>query len=142
VYAVFPDGRLKWEAPVFNVMGFTGMGMSSSIAIDGAGTLYVGSEDRHFYAVNGTTGAIIWLYTSHDKIFASPVIDSNGTVYIGSADGTLYAISASPAGSYLTAPFGTLQDCPLGSYCPKESIAPTPCPAGTFNAAKKGTSGR
>src|SRR5260370_33893704 len=42
------------------------------------------------YALNATTGAILWSYTTGNAIESSPAV-VNGVVYIGSFDNKLYA---------------------------------------------------
>ncbi|MFH1067980.1 MAG: PQQ-binding-like beta-propeller repeat protein [Candidatus Glassbacteria bacterium] len=66
-------------------------------AIQG-GTVYVGSDDGHLYALN-VDASIKWkfqLYYWVDTNFpkSSPAVGSDGTVYIGSLDSCLYAINA------------------------------------------------
>ena len=59
------------------------------------GTVYVGSNDGLFRAVDGQTGEVIWTFQAGDGIYCSPNIGPDGTVYIGSYDGKLYAIAGS-----------------------------------------------
>ena len=69
----------------------TGGPVRSSPAIGADGTIYVGSYDRYFYAVNaggGTNAGVPALELVH----SSPAIGPDGTVYFGSRDGSLYAV--------------------------------------------------
>lgn len=59
-----------------------------------AGQVYVGSGDDRVYAVNATTGAEQWSFTTGGAIGSSPAV-ANGVVYIGSVDRNLYALNAS-----------------------------------------------
>lgn len=68
--------------------------MESSPAIDGDGTVYIGSSDGKLYAINAD-GALKWSFQTKDAIESSPAIGPDGTVYIGSNDNHLYAIGAS-----------------------------------------------
>jgi len=78
-------GKLKWSF-------VTNGPVTSSPAIDNYGTLYIGSADKNFYAINTETGALEWKYTTDESIeLCSPAIDINDVVYIGSNDGTMYA---------------------------------------------------
>jgi len=59
------------------------------------GILYIGSDDNRIYALNASTGAYIWNFTTGDKIgYSSPAV-AGGIVYIGSNDKKLYALNAS-----------------------------------------------
>ena len=53
-------------------------------AIGNDGTVYTGSNNGSFYAINNETGEIIWEFNAKASIdFVSPVIGSDGTVYFG-----------------------------------------------------------
>jgi PGF-CTERM protein len=58
--------------------------------------VYVGSEDYNVYALNATTGAKLWNYTTGGGVFSSPAV-ANGTVYVGGVDGNVYAIGNAAA---------------------------------------------
>ncbi len=58
--------------------------------------LFVGSNDKHIYALNKQTGGIIWKAKLKSKILSSPV-EFNGLVYIGAGD-TIYALRAKKGG--------------------------------------------
>ena len=58
------------------------------------GTVYIGSDDRNFYALNATTGAQVWTNTTGYTIASTPAI-YHGTVYFGSEDHYVYALNAS-----------------------------------------------
>ena len=36
--------------------------------------VYFGSTDQMFYAVDQSTGALVWNYTTNDAIYGSPVV--------------------------------------------------------------------
>ena len=62
-------------------------------------------RDCNLYALNASTGAKLWSYTTGVAINSSPAV-VNGVVYIGSEDGTVYALNASTGAklwSYATA---------------------------------------
>ena len=54
------------------------------------GVVYVGSNDGNVYALNVTTGALLWSYQTGNVVFSSPAV-ANGVVYVGSDDGNVYA---------------------------------------------------
>jgi outer membrane protein assembly factor BamB len=58
------------------------------------GMVYVGSEDNKTYALNATTGAYIWSYTTGFYVDSSPAV-SGGIVYVASEDAKVYAFNAS-----------------------------------------------
>ena len=45
--------------------------------------MYVGSEDNNLYALNASTGALLWKYTTGEQVYSSPAV-ANGVVYVGS----------------------------------------------------------
>jgi len=57
------------------------------------GTVYIGSGDRHVYALDAATGAKRWEFATGDVVHAAPAV-ANGVVYIGSWDRNLYALDA------------------------------------------------
>jgi len=93
---------IKWRSII------TGSSVYSSAAIGGDGTLYFGSNDGNFYAVNPQDGSLKW--TKPDAVgsatqWSSPAIAADGTIYVGSADMNLYAfnpLDGSLKWSYLT----------------------------------------
>ena len=54
------------------------------------GVVYVGSDDGNVYALNASTGAKLWSYTTGSYVDSSPAV-ANGVVYVGSSDGNVYA---------------------------------------------------
>ena len=81
------------EAPVRAAWQFeTGDRVRSSPAVAG-GTVYVGSNDGHLYAIDAETGQQQWQFETGDDVSSSPAV-AGGTVYVGSYDGHLYAIDA------------------------------------------------
>jgi len=71
----------------------TGGAITSSPAVSG-GYVYVGSADDYLYAINATTGALLWKYKTGNSIVDSSPAVVSGTVYVGSTDDYLYAINA------------------------------------------------
>jgi PKD repeat protein len=78
------DGTLKWKYQ-------TGHEVSSSPAIGGDGTIYVGSYDNYLYALN-PDGTLKWHYLTGNVVDSSPAIGGDGTIYVGSYDNYLYAL--------------------------------------------------
>lgn len=55
------------------------------------GSVYFGSGDGNIYALDATTGKVIWKFQTGDVVHASPVI-SEGILYLGSWDSYFYAL--------------------------------------------------
>ena len=56
------------------------------------GIVYVGSNDRHIYALEASGGALIWRYETGDQVDSSPLV-ADGIVYVGSRDQHAYALA-------------------------------------------------
>ena len=54
--------------------------------------VYVGSYDDMVYALNASTGALLWSYTTGSAVESSPAV-ANGVVYVGSYDDKVYAFA-------------------------------------------------
>ncbi len=52
---------------------FQPMMLFSSPAIEN-GVVYIGSEDGKVYALNASTGALIWSFTTDDEVTSSPAV--------------------------------------------------------------------
>ncbi|AAM07631.1 PKD domain-containing protein [Methanosarcina acetivorans] len=90
VYALNPDGTLKWNYTV-------GKSIYGTPTISSDGTIYFGSSDKNCYALN-PDGTLKWSYTTDSTLAASPAIGSDGTIYFGGqsghgTDGTVYAMN-------------------------------------------------
>jgi outer membrane protein assembly factor BamB len=68
----------------------------SSPAVVG-GVVYVGADNGWVYALNASTGAKKWNYTTGDLVRSSPAI-AGGFIYLGSEDGKVYAFESSVCG--------------------------------------------
>jgi outer membrane protein assembly factor BamB len=79
------SGRAPW---VFR----TGKGVFSSPVVDGDGTIYIGSGDRSFYAID-RDGAVKWTVRTGEIIDSSALLDDQGRVIFGSGDGHVYALN-------------------------------------------------
>jgi outer membrane protein assembly factor BamB len=71
----------------------TGKGVFSSPIVGADGTIYVGSADRYFYALN-PDGTVKWKQLTGEIIDSAGLLDDQGRVYVGSGDGHLYAFDA------------------------------------------------
>lgn len=80
------SGGALWTVP-------TGKGIFSTPVVGADGTVYVGSADRTFYALNAD-GSERWSLLTGEIIDSSALLDDKGRVYFGSGDGHLYARDA------------------------------------------------
>jgi outer membrane protein assembly factor BamB len=86
VYAINQNGTIKWFVDLLG-------DVDSSPAIGSDGTVYVGADNFHVYALNPANGATIWVVPTRDMVKSSPAVASDGVIYIGSNDGSLYAFN-------------------------------------------------
>jgi outer membrane protein assembly factor BamB len=84
LYAINPNGTLKWKFPT--------RGPASSPTVGVHGTIYFGSFDGNLYALK-PNGTAKWHFNTGDKVPMTPAIASDGTIYFSSGalnpDGTL-----------------------------------------------------
>ncbi len=66
------------------------IGSSAAVA---EGAVFIGSYDHNLYALNATTGILIWKYDADGGIFSSPAVN-NGKVFV-SSPGKIQALNAS-----------------------------------------------
>ena len=96
-----PPSSVDWSARVLwsTVVGLEIQGVgsagqvSSAPAASASGTVFVGSLDTNLYALSGTTGDVLWRFTTGGAVTVQPVVTADGTVYVCSNDGFLYAIN-------------------------------------------------
>ena len=79
-----PRWNQKWSFPSGGII-------DSSPAIGADGTIYFGSHDKKFYALN-PDGTKKWDFATGGQIISSPAIGADGTIYFSSTDGNLYAL--------------------------------------------------
>lgn len=95
------EGALEvvWAACTYYVPSeFSSPVSYSSVAFSPSGAvLYFGSQDSYLFAVEASSGSLVWGYPTGDTILSSPAVGSDGTVYVGSFDNCTYAIW--PSGS-------------------------------------------
>ncbi|MHB9131749.1 MAG: outer membrane protein assembly factor BamB family protein, partial [Armatimonadota bacterium] len=93
-------GKERWRFQLgasllaFSPYERTGNPVIASPAISGT-TIYLGGTDGKLYALDVTTGKLLWDYSLGVPITASPAISGN-TVYISTYDGSVYALSQAP----------------------------------------------
>ena len=82
------EGELLWRYT-------TGGRIRSRPAVSSDGVVYVLSEDRHLYALEGETGKLLWRRRLHRQVSDSLALASDGTAYVGLKNGDLLAINPS-----------------------------------------------
>jgi outer membrane protein assembly factor BamB len=98
VYALNPDGSLKWSVNI------GGWGSSTTLGADG--TIYVGTYSRKLYAI-APDGSIKWSFDTVGSVYATPVLGVDGTIYVGSYKPSTFGTD--PAYFYAIYPNGTLK---------------------------------
>jgi len=84
-YVGVQSNVLKWSFQTGGYLHYS----TPTIGIDG--TIYVGSCDDNFYAVN-PEGSLKWSFETGYDIMSSPAIGTDGTIYFGSKDKIFYAL--------------------------------------------------
>ena len=82
LYALNATGTLKWQFQ-------TDDKITSSPAIGHDGleeVIYVGSQDRHVYAVAADNGALKWQFATNVEVYGSPAVGADGRVYVGECE--------------------------------------------------------
>lgn len=111
IYCIYPDGAYKWSYSIGKSSYSIGP-VRDRPAVGADGTVYIGSEDCTFFALN-TNGQLIWSYETEGKIGCTPAIDKFGVVYVGDSKGNIYAF-----GNRAPSPFSTVNG---NSDKPRES---------------------
>ncbi len=77
------NGSLKWEVKTDGIVNY-------GPAIDNKGTVYFACKDRRCYAVNGSSGEVIWksLLAPENATWLTgfPALGDKGLLYVGSSD--------------------------------------------------------
>jgi outer membrane protein assembly factor BamB len=81
----------------------TGKGVFSSPVVGADGTVYIGSADQTFYALN-EDGTVKWKVATGEIIDSAGLLDDAGHVYFGSGDGMLRAVDAASGAPVWTTP--------------------------------------
>ena len=87
------SATLRWVA----VLG--GGKVLSTPAVDRAGNVYVGGNDRKVHALAAANGAVLWTYATRGLVRSAIAIGIGGQVFAGSTDRTLYAIGERRSGA-------------------------------------------
>lgn len=89
IWAINPDGSLKWRYPDTLIPATDWFDASPAIAADG--TVYAPNFDGRLYAID-SRGTLKWTYAIPSYFISSPAIATDGTIYVGGGDGMLHAL--------------------------------------------------
>ena len=88
----------------------------TSPALAADGTIYLGSQDDHLYALT-PTGDVRWRFRAGDDIDSSPVVGDDGAIFFGSDDRRVHALEPDGSerfsvdvGGYVRAPVALTHD--------------------------------
>ncbi|GEM_PF-2553474 len=86
--------------------------VDSSPAVDANGTVYFGSMNGEFYALD-SDGSLKWNYSVGFNISSSPAIAEDGTIYFGAMDGYLYALNPNGTEKWTYSTAGGIRSSPV-----------------------------
>lgn len=92
VYAVNPDGSVRWRCPLPSYCH-----IYRSPAIGPDGRIFIVSGD-HFINAIGPDGSLLWRERLSGSIYGTPAIGTDGTLYVAGAD-SLFALN--PGGAII-----------------------------------------
>jgi outer membrane protein assembly factor BamB len=86
LYAVNPDGTIRWTATLDGVGARPALGQSA---------LFVGTDLGTVYSIDPATGTINWQYTPAQgfAFTTTPIVAANGYLYIHNDDDVLYCLN-------------------------------------------------
>lgn len=87
LYAIQPDGRMRWRAPVPDVDE-----IRTETVFGPGGTIFVGT-DGYYLCRKVPDGTIDNIHEADDIIAATPALSENGTLYVLPDDGSLNALT-------------------------------------------------
>ena len=87
----------------------TGNGIFSTPIVGAAETIYVGSADRHFYALDPASGDQRWRFETGECIDCAGCIAEDGTIYFASCDASLYGMEPDGSRRWQLTPFADRQ---------------------------------
>lgn len=83
VYALYPDGTLKWRSQT------TDRNLGLALGVDGF--IFVGCDDGGLYAFDPDTGNLKWKHQRRDWVF-NPCVSASGVIYGTDRDGYIFAL--------------------------------------------------
>jgi len=87
LYAVNPDGSLKWPTPGYT----TTYGLGTRPAVDADGHIYLGTQVGRFYKFNKDDGTALWRHFYGSAEFnTTPIVVQGGYLYAQNTEDVLY----------------------------------------------------
>ncbi len=111
-------GQSPYNGPQTNTVQWTyttgGRIMYSSPVIGTDGTIYFGSYDKNFYAVN-PNGTVKWTYPTGGSLQGAAAIGADGTIYVGNyGDKKIYALNPDGSEQWNYTTGGTIRSLTIG----------------------------
>ncbi len=97
LYALNFDGELQWDYAA-------GQALWAMPVSDGA-RVYFGALDGQVYALDATTGELVWNRDVGNAVLGTPALDLDGTLYTGTLSGAVYALDTATGELRWTQPF-------------------------------------
>lgn len=72
-------------------------GTVTTVAVEANGSVYFGTDNGNFYALDATSHTLRWMYPTGVVIAQVPPVVVGGAVYICANDGSVYALADDPA---------------------------------------------
>lgn len=73
----------------------------------GSDDYYPGTDNNKVYALNASTGTLLWSFAAGGRVWSSPAV-ANGVVYVGGWDAKLLALNASTGAQLWSSTVNTL----------------------------------
>jgi outer membrane protein assembly factor BamB len=89
IYAISPQGSVKWKFSTSS----SGISTVRVPVVAPNGTIYAGSDNGYFFALN-SSGKKLWSYYTGDREYSPASVGSDGTVYVPCWNHTLYALTS------------------------------------------------
>ena len=110
LYAVHPDGNLKWrlvvgantglEEQLWSSCALAAVAGDSALSNQTGPTVYIGANESLVAVGQTAAGPVVrWALRTGAAVFASPTVDADGVIYIGGLDSKMRAVR--PDGSVL-----------------------------------------
>ncbi len=92
-YAGPTTATIRWRFVTDNPSHFDDEAISAQAVISPDGTIYIGSHDHFFYALDAD-GQVRWKKDLGDRIYSTALVDAEGNVYVGSDDDFVFAFTS------------------------------------------------
>ncbi len=125
------SGSLLWSFT-------TGSAIESAPVIGVDGTVYFGSDDGFFYALD-SRGAPLWRFNLGGSVVSSAAMGADGTLYVGSSSGSLWTFQQ-PSPSPTPTPTHTMSTTPTVTPSSSSTASITPSSSSTASITPSSSS--